>query len=315
MNDDSNTDDMDTSTEPSVEVIAQRVDPSENQSEQILVASVDRNLSEFLQAFRELSTAHNDFSRQIERRAQRHDDFSRRLNSFHRYFYTNASVKNIIFAFALNTITAATNSATGARILNNKNSNHQINEAVKAILLGVTILNPVQFYSERVYAFVENPSTRFKYLMYLVRLMNYFTTAIIGYELLKSTAGVEMTLEQHIAAYGVGTITLYLPMICAHAAIIFRCYKDYFHTDNFDETSSDDIDEISSQHSSLSNTSENQVITLASISINSEMRVEPVISANLDPNIPQSTDIESGTQVQECKPYPTDTNLHAQSLI
>ena len=45
------------------------------------------------------------------------------------------------------------------------------------------------------------------------------------------------------------------------------------------------------------------------------MRVEPVISANLDPNIPQSTDIESGTQVQECKPYPTDTNLHAQSLI
>ncbi|MEE3003400.1 MAG: hypothetical protein VX335_03515 [Pseudomonadota bacterium] len=159
-----------------------------------------------------------------------------RYNNFPKYYYTQSSKESFAISYLFNLCLQTAFASAGAWWLSYTNKSYRVREVVTSVLIGASILAPFVFYFEKLYFSEDNVSKLYKYLTYARRLVGNILIPVIGYEILKQTSGVEMQLEQHLAAYTLGSVALSIPTAILTSIALPYLYKDYFNLERDLET-------------------------------------------------------------------------------
>ena len=138
----------------------------------------------------------------------------------HRYTYTYAP--SLVSLVVLHHLSNATSAVAGSAMLKTIDDSYQLGEAALTATLGTLFILPPCLFLERSLALEEAPSMKFKYSVYFSRCAYYFLVPMTGYVVAQHVARQRMNLSQHLAAFGLGSVTLFIPMLCIHAMVLFK---------------------------------------------------------------------------------------------
>ncbi len=205
----------------------------------------DSPLSNVLLELQEVTQLMGRLQQADERRELRSADYQNLIK------HMVTRVHGLVYLFVVGHLVNATFAVAGAAMLKTNDGSYQLGEAALTATLGTLFIHPLCLFLGRALALEENPSMKFKYLVHFSRLAYYFLVPITGYALARHVARLRMNLSQHLGAYGLGTVTLFIPVTLFQAMVLWRIldYWGYFRGEDsnrstLDRThSSDSIDQ------------------------------------------------------------------------
>lgn len=127
-------------------------------------------------------------------------------------FYAHASNKALSLLALWNIGTNASYSATGAAILKSQEHTYNTLEAATAAAIGTILLSSPYLYLERIFAIKSTPPhAKHPYALTLMRWSFLVAQPALGLVVLQQLTGVEMSVEQNMAAYFTGAAILCWP--------------------------------------------------------------------------------------------------------